>query len=192
MQKKKLCSGVSLIQFLILLFFTSTLKAEYQFGFGSGSYLGRAQVHATLITKDNKNEVSAVLGYTQDPAISSIKQISAIYLRSILDPVSVEGSDFFYHPLLLGAVVTYTDNPNFYVDSPEIYPQDRYYDVTSLRWGLRASTQIKSLKVFDQYLHFSLDGTLLERAFIVYFNNPDELDLFKYFFSLGFTVKTSF
>lgn len=192
MPKKKLRSGVSLIRFFILLFFASTLKAEYQFGFGSGSYLGRAQVHGTYISANSKNEFSAVLGYTQDPEVSSIKQISAVYLRSIIDPVSVEGSDFFYHPLLLGAVLTYTDNPNFYVDSPEIYPQDRYYDVTSLRWGLRASTQIKSIQVFDQHLHLSLDGTLLERAFIVYFNNPNELDLFKYFFSLGFTVKTSF
>jgi len=192
MQKKKLCSGVPLKCFFVFLFFASTLKAEYQFGFGSGSYLGRAQVHGTYISQDSKNEVTAVLGYTQDPAVSSIKQMSVIYLRSIIDPVSVEGSDFFYHPLLLGAVLTYTDNPNFYVDSPEIYPEDRYYDVTSLRWGLRASTQIKSLKVFDQHLHLSLDGTLLERAFIVYFNNPDELDLFKYFFSLGFTIKTSF
>lgn len=181
-----------MIHFLILIFFTSTLKAEYQFGFGSGSYLGRAQVHGTYISQDNKNEVSAVLGYTQDPEVSSIKQMSAIYLRSVIDPVSVEGSEFYYHPLLLGAVLTYTDNPNFYVDSPELYPQDRYYDITSLRWGIRASTQIKSLKVFDQHLHLSLDGTLLERAFIVYFNNPDELDVFKYFFSLGFTVKTSF
>jgi len=168
------------------------LKAESQFGFGSGSYLGRAQVHGTYVIENKKNEFSAILGLTQDPAISSIKQISAVYLRSILDPVSVEGSHFFYHPLLLGLVLTFTDNPNYYLDSPEIYPQDSYYDVTSLRWGLRASTQIKSLKIFDQHLHFSLDGTLLERAFVVYFNNPDELDLFKYFFSLGFTIKTSF
>ncbi len=181
-----------MIRFLFFLLLPLSLKAEYQFGFGSGSYLGRAQVHGTFISKKKKNEISAVFGYTEDPAISSIKQFSAVYLRSIIDPVSVEGSDFFYHPFLLGAILTYTDNPNFYVDSPEVYPRDSYYDVTGLRWGLRASTQIKSLKVFDQYLHFSLDGTLLERAIIIYFNNTNELDLFKYFFSLGFTVKTSF
>lgn len=180
------------MKFFIVLLFPVLSLAEYQMGFAQGSYLGRAQVVGTYVSESEKHEVSFSFGYTDDPAIGTIKQYSLIYLWSALEAYQREDQNYVWNPLHIGGFITYTDNTLFYVDTENPYPQDNYYDVTSIRWGLRASTQIQNVNLFSRYYHFSFDGSLLERAIINYFNNMEELDIFKYYFSLGFSIKTSF
>lgn len=180
------------MKLLVLFLFPLFSWADYQIGIASGSYLGRVQIIGTYVSENEKHESSFSFGYTDDSAIGIIQQYSLLYLWSAFDSRQKEGQNYAWNPLLIGTFITYTDNTLFYVDTEGPYPQDRYYDVTSIRWGFRASSQIQNVMIMNRYYHFSIEGSLLERALINYFNNIDELDIFKYYFSLGFSVKTSF
>jgi len=177
---------------LALLLLPLPAVADYQWGFATGSYLGQAQIIGTFVSENEKHESSFSFGYTYDSLIGEIKQYSVTYLWSAFEARQQEDKNYAWNPILLGGFITYTDNTLFYVDTEGPYPQDRYYDVTSIRWGLRVSSQIQNVKIADRFYHFSIDGSLLERALINYFNNPEEFDLFKYYFSLGFSAKTHF
>ena len=184
-------SGIS-VKFFAVLLFPLISWADYQMGYAYGSFLGRSQIIGTYVSENEKHETSFSFGYTNDPAIGVIKQYSLIYLWSAFEARQREDKNYAWNPLLIGSFITYTDNTLFYVDTENPYPQDHYYDVTSIRWGLRASSQIQNVSLFNRHYHFSIDGSLMERALINYFNNMEELDIFKYYFSLGFSIKTSF
>ncbi|MFN8846431.1 MAG: hypothetical protein ACK5V3_06475 [Bdellovibrionales bacterium] len=178
---------------LVLLLFSLTTLAStqsWQMGLGHGSYLGRSQIVGSWLSAEKQHELSLSLGFTQDKGVGPIWQYSAYYLFSLFDVRPINDSDVVWNPYLLGAFVTYTDNTFFYVDTEDPYPQDRYYDITSIRWGVRMSTQLQNIKMFERNFQISLDGSLLERALNNYFNNPEELDIFKYYWSLGISIKT--
>jgi hypothetical protein len=176
----------------IVLLFPIFSWADYQLGLAQGSFLGRAQVIGTYVSENEKHETSFSFGYTDDPAIGVIKQYSLVYLWSAFEARKREDKNYAWNPLLIGSFITYTDNKLFYITTDDPYPQDHYYDITSLRWGFRFSSQIQNFIIDNRYYHFSFDGSLMERAIINYFNNMEELDIFKYYFSLGFSIKTSF
>lgn len=180
------------MKFFLVLLFPLFSWADYQLGFANGSFLGRHQLIGTYVSENEKHESSFSFGYTDDPAVGIIKQYSLTYLYSAIEARQREDQSYAWNPLLIGAFITYTDNTLFYVITDDPYPQDHYYDITSIRWGFRFSTQIQNLVFYDRYYHLSLDGSLMERALINYFNNMEQLDIFKYYFSLGFSIKTSF
>ncbi len=181
----------SLIFFL--LFLSNLVRAQsWQMGLGHGSYLGKTQIVGSWLSNQKEHELSLSLGFTQDNGVGPIWQYSAYYLYSLFEPRPLNKGEVLWNPYLVGVFVTYTDNTYFYVDTEAPYPQDRYYDVTSIRWGLRMSTQIQNISFFDRVFQVSLDGSLLERALNNYFNNPEEPDLFKYYWSLGLSLKTDF
>jgi hypothetical protein len=159
-------------------------------GYGKGSYLGRTQIVGTWLNEEKQHEFNFSLGFTQDPGVGPIWQYSAFYLHPLFEPRPLNNGEVMWNPYLIGGFITHTDNTNFYVDTEGPYPQDNYYDVTSIRWGLRMSSQIQNIKMFERTFQVSLDGSLLDRAFTNYFNNPDVPDLFKYYWSLGFSFKT--
>lgn len=160
-------------------------------GLASGAYLGLQQIVGTYLDESRRHESTFSLGFTQDSGVGPIWQYSYHYLWSVKPPPESTGSEILWNPFLIGAFITYTDNTYFYVDTEDPYPQDRYYDVTSIRWGLHMSSQLQNVQWGGRAYQISLSGSLLERAFTNFFNNPGEPDLFKFYWSLGLSIKTS-
>lgn len=178
--------------FMLFLFFPWLVRGEFQMGIASGSFLGQQQIVGTWVDETKVHEWSASLGFTQDQNIGPIWQYSAIYLMSFLEVRPFGLKDTLWKPFLAGGFITYTDNTYFYFNSPNQYPHDRYYDVTSVRGGLRLSTQVQNIQIFERAYIFSFDGSLIDRAFNNYYNNPTDPDILKHYWSLGLSLKTLF
>ena len=174
---------------LLLILFPLLTNASWQAGLGSGAYLGALQLQAQWESDTRAHHAQVSYGWTQDSIVGDIHQYSTSYQWSALE---VRREKWIWDPLLVGAFLTYTDNDSYFFHSPSRYNNDAYYNVTNLRWGARFSTQLIALQWGPRPVHLSLDGSLLEKGVIAWFNNPFELDIFKYFWSLGFSVRVAF
>ncbi|MFN8792215.1 MAG: hypothetical protein ACK5Y2_12240 [Bdellovibrionales bacterium] len=158
-------------------------------GLGSGAYLGALQLQAQWESETRTRHALVSYGITQDSIVGEIRQYSTSYQWS---PGEVRTEKWVWDPLLVGGFLTYTDNDSYFFHSPSRYNNDAYYNVTNLRWGARFSSQLMALHWGSRPVHLSVDGSLLEKGVIAWFNNPLELDIFKYFWSLGFSVRVAF
>lgn len=175
------------MKFILIILFPILAHAEYFVGYGTGAYMGRHQLQGEWVPEKNSpHHLLGFLGYTQDQEIGDIKQIGAAYLWS-LKPYNFE--NYKWTPLLVGGFFTYTDHKKYYLEAPKKYNDPDYYDTTSLRLGLRFSSEIILVRKSEKTIRLSLDGSLLERALIAYFNNSSELGIFPAFWSLGVSVK---
>lgn len=174
------------MKLLLFSLFPILCQASWQLGAGTGAYLGAAQIQGQWESGEKKHSMQLSFGHTRDQLVKEIRQYSFVYQRSWMQK---NYDTFAWDPIRAGIFLTYTDNPHYYFTSPDRYNNDVYYDVNSLRWGLRLSTQITSSKLAEKPVVFSLDGSLLEKGIISYFNNYKEFDVFKYFWSLGFSIR---
>jgi hypothetical protein len=174
---------------LLFLLFPLFAQAEYNFGVGTGAYMGRRQLQAEWISENQKHHILGIYGYTNDEMIGQINQIGMAYLWSM---EKKEFDNFKWTPLLAGGFFTYTDNKKFFTESPSRYYDPDYYDMTNLRFGFRFGSELMLIRKSDKTIRISVDGTLLERAFIAFFNNTSELGIFEDFWSLGFSVRFGF
>ncbi len=177
------------MRLLIFILFPLLSLANWQMGAGSGAYLGAFQLQTQWASPTHRHHIYLSYGYTHDEIVKDIHQYSWAYQWS---PRRLAFAHHVWDPLLIGPFITYTDNDHYYFKSPKKYDNEHYYDVNSLRWGLRFSSQITALHWGSRPLHLSLDGSLLEKGLFTYFNNPQELDIFKYFWSLGFSIRMAF
>lgn len=171
---------------LVFLLFPLILNANWQVGTGTGAYLGAAQLQTQWESEARAHHINLSYGHTRDQIVKAIQQYSFVYQWS---PFAVETDEKIWKPLLVGPFITYTDNPNYFFKSPSRYNNDVYYDVTNVRWGVRFSTQLIMLKLADRPIAFSVDGSLLEKGILAFFNSPRELDVFKYYWSLGLSLR---
>lgn len=174
------------MKYLILLLFPLLSRAEYFFGYGTGAFLGRHQLHGEWVSENKKHHALGIFGFTQDEEIGEIRQLSGAYLWS-LDPR--EHENFGWTPLLAGGFFTYSDNKNFYFSSPSKYKNPAYYDTTNFRFGFRFGSELILVKKNQKTIRLSVDGSLIEQALLIYFNNPKEFTPFETFWSLGFSIR---
>lgn len=177
------------MKLLLFSLFPFLCQASWQVGAGTGAYLGAAQLQGQYQAEESPHSYQLSFGFTRDQIVKEIRQYSFIYQYSWTKKNYDRHS---WDPIRTGVFATYTDNSHYYFTSPEKYNNDVYYDVNSVRWGLRLSTQITATELIEKPIIFSLDGSLLEKGIISYINNYKELDVFKYFWSLGFSVRVEF
>lgn len=174
------------MKLLLFSLFPLFCQASWQVGAGTGAYLGAAQVQGQWKSENQKHSYQLIIGHTRDQIVKEIRQYSLIYQWSWMQK---NYDTHIWEPVKAGVFATYTDNPRYFFTSPKRYNDDDYYDLTSLRWGLRFSTELATRKWTEKPLVFSLDGSLLEKALTSYANNRNDYDIFKYFWSLGFSVR---
>ena len=174
---------------ILSLLFPFFVQAEYLVGYGTGSYLGRHQLQAERISEDKKHRVSGIFGFTQDEQIGDIKQLGITYVRGV---DSLKYENFNWIPLMAGGFITYTDHKKYYINSPSKYDNPHYYDTTGLRLGLRFTSELILIRKSEKNIHLFLDGSLLERALIAYFNNVTEPQILNAFWSLGISVRLDY
>lgn len=151
---------------MVLLAAPSLGQADWSVRLGTGAYLGRLQVGAGHLFSD-RHEWLVSYGQTEDEILGQIRQYNLTYAYR---PWEIQWGPWFAAPFKAGFFATSTDRDEFFLQSPERYPEDFYYDPTKVRTGLRLGFDVGRELRNRQKLVAGFDLSVLDQGLLIAWN----------------------